>query len=250
MKRAICLTLFVALTSLGHAQVLINEEFTQGTSGSPVGLNGKAPTYSTITESWTADSSLTENGTEASIPYVPSNQAIGYLAIPGAGLGLTVGDTYTLSFTLGPVSGASWTSAGFGTESTTSDVTYTGPNYGGFWVLNNGGAIALYANSALGVPNQIGGFPLNSDGVGNVTLKITVGATSDQLSAIVNGHSVSLSSSNLSLSPITDVFIGHYEAAGTFSDLLLTAPEPSTWAMMLLGSAGLLVFVRWRALKA
>jgi len=248
MKRAICLTLFVALTSLGHAQVLINEEFTQGTSGSPVGLNGKAPTYSTITESWTADSSLTENGTEASIPYVPSNQAIGYLAIPGAGLGLTVGDTYTLSFTLGPVSGASWTSAGFGTESTTSDVTYTGPNYGGFWVLNNGGAIALYANSALGVPNQIGGFPLNSDGVGDVTLTIDVGATSDTLNALVNGHAVVVNQT-IALAPITDVFIGHYEAGGTFSDLVLTVPEPSTWAMMLTSAAGLLVIAR-RRLKA
>jgi hypothetical protein len=248
MKRALCLTLFVALTSLGHAQVLIDEQFTQGTSGSPVGLAGKAPTYSTITESWTADLSLTENGTEASIPYAPSTQAIGYLAIPGAGLGLTVGDTYTLSFTLGPVNGASWTSAGFGTESTTSDVTYTGPNYGGFWVLNNGGAIALYANSALGVPNQIGGLSI-ADGVGNVTLTIKVGAMSDTLNALVNGNAAVVNQT-IALAPIKDVFIGHYEAGGTFSDLVLTVPEPSTWAMMLTGAAGLLVIARRRALKA
>jgi hypothetical protein len=252
MKFALGLSLFVALTSLGHAQVLINEQFTQGTGGSPVGLDGKAPTYSSsaVTEHWTADSSLTENGTEASIPYAPSTQAIGYLAIPGASLGLTVGDTYTLSFTLGPASGSSWTSAGFGTETSTSNVTYTGSNYGGFWVLNNGGAIALYANSSNGSANQIGGVILTNGDVGNVTLTIAVGATSDTLSALVNGNPVTLSNVPSSLAPVTDVFIGHYEAGGTFSDLVLTAPEPSTWAMMLLGAAGLLVITRRRLLKA
>jgi hypothetical protein len=250
MNRALYLSLFVALTSLGHAQVLIDEQFTQGTANSPVGLDGKAPTYSSslVTEHWMADSSLTENGTEASIPYAPSTQAIGYLAIPGASSGLVVGNTYTLSFTLGPVSGGSWTSAGFGTETSTSNVTYTGSNYGGFWVLNNGGAIALYANSSNGVPNQIGGVSITG-GVGNVTLSIAVGATSDTLSALVNGNPVTLSDSTFSLAPVTEVFIGHYEAAGTFSDLVLTAPEPSTWAMMLLGAAGLLVIGRRRALR-
>jgi hypothetical protein len=236
MKFALGLSLFVALTSLGHAQVLINEQFTQGTGGSPVGLDGKAPTYSSsaVTEHWTADSSLTENGTEASIPYAPSTQAIGYLAIPGASLGLTVGDTYTLSFTLGPASGSSWTSAGFGTETSTSNVT----------------AIALYANSSNGSANQIGGVILTNGDVGNVTLTIAVGATSDTLSALVNGNPVTLSNVPSSLAPVTDVFIGHYEAGGTFSDLVLTAPEPSTWAMMLLGAAGLLVITRRRLLKA
>ena len=239
---------FASLISISHGQVLITDNFDRGTALAPAALNGSSPTFSATPETWTANSNITTDGTEAVLPSTstpPDDSILGYIGIPGVtGSNLNVGSTYTLSFTLTPPSGSQWTAAGFGTETNTGDVQWLGGNEAGFWVLyNTTGGVAVFEDVS-GAINLIG-ITSGVSGDAHVALTIQAGASADMLSASLNGNPLALAPSIVAVDPMTQVFISDDSASGAIKSLslsVISVPEPSTWAM-LLSSLGLLLFI-------
>jgi hypothetical protein len=245
MKQILFLTIFASITLIGRGQtLLLQDTFDRGTPSTPVTLNGASPSYSASSETWTSDPSITTNGTSALVPgtstIAPDYSVLGYIGIPGiTGGNLTIGQIYTLQFTFLPPGGnGPWTAAGFGTETNPEDVPYVNGNDAGFWCLDNGNGVSIYYDATPGNNTQIYYTGMNP-GTNIVDLTVAVGATSDTLSASINGTPLILTTSIVPpLQPISQVFIGDaVNTTGSFENLSVTegVPEPSTYAMMLIG---------------
>jgi hypothetical protein len=247
MKPLLVLSLFAALSFSARAQVLLTDTFDRGTADTPVALNGSSPDSATSSETWTASPLFTTNGTSANIAAAGGDQAVAYIGIPGASSGLTLGSTYTLSLTIGPASGSSWLGVGFGDLTDTGVVSYAAPNTSPLWALyNTDGSVVLFSGGT-----QLTGTTPATGASTLVTLTLTAGATTDLISATVNGTQVLATSISASATP--DIFIQRYEDGGSFANLSLsevTAPEPGTWAMLMLGGVALVLLARTRFLKA
>jgi hypothetical protein len=230
MKKILLLAMFASITSISYGQTtVINEQFDRGTVANPVELNGTSPTFSTAPESWTADPSITTDGTQVLLPQVvnsPNSAVLGYLGIPGVtpGTNLAPGSTYTLTYTFTPPSGNQWTSAGFGSLTNTADVPFGGGNTSGFWTLDNGGGVSFYYGNGASPVNQLfydGAEP----GVDTVSLTIQTalapGLTST-LSATLNGNPVALSTPNAIVEPISQIFVGDYQKSGSVQNMSLS----------------------------
>ena len=248
MKPLVVLSLFAALTLSAQAQVLLTDTFDR--SGA---LDGSSPDYSASPgTTWTSSTNFTTNGTSATIAPSGGSQDLAYLAIPGASSGLTLNDTYPLTVTMGGASGGSWLGAGFGDVSDTGSVSYGGGNTSSpLWALyNTDGSVAIFSGG-----NDItGAIPAATVGApALVTLSITPtiinNTLTDLVSATFDGKLV-LNDGQISPTAIPDVFIDRYEDGGSFSNLSVTAPEPATWAMLMLGGVGLVLLARTRLLKA
>jgi hypothetical protein len=215
-------------------------------------LDGQSPTTSAspTPEYWTADSNITTNGSEAVLPdlYASDNEyaaATGYVGIPSNYLtssDLTVGTTYSLTFTLGVSAVSSKKGgvgyAGFGTLSQTGHVPYQNGNEGSFYAFDNGGqfyvAVSDSANnfSLTELASNTGTDPVT------ITLNITAAAgDNDLLTATIGGNQVF--SETATIFPTADVFVSDLTADATVSDLSLSAPEPSTYALLLVGGLAL-----------
>jgi hypothetical protein len=177
MKLILVAAALCSLAPAAYGQViLLSDDFDRGTPLAPVALDGTSPTYAASPESWTADSSITTNGSSAFVPgtstIAPDYGNTGYIGIPGVtGGNLTIGQTYTLQFTMTQaLGGSAWTAAGFGTESTTQDDPI---GNSGFFCIDNGSGIAIYYDTTPGVNNNIY-YTGDNPGTNVVDLTITM----------------------------------------------------------------------------
>ena len=253
MKYLLILGVLASLPLIAHGETLLNDTFSGIGELNGTTLNSSSPdAYSITPETWTADSSITTDGTSALLP-TPSddnNGVTGYIGIPSlTDSNLTVGSTYTLSFTLTPPTGTGWTAAGFGTEDNTAGEPHANGNLAGFWALYNpyGDVAIVYGDGPTGNSNNIV-IPIYSGNV-DITLTVQVGASSDTLGATVDGNT-ELSGYNTAIDPVSQVFIGNAAASGSVEDLSLDGPapvpEPGTWVMLLGGAGALLLVQRLR----
>jgi hypothetical protein len=245
--------IFIAGAAAARGQIL-TDTFSNGTPSSQVTLNGQSPTYSATSETWTSNTNITTNGSEAVLPnlYTPDNQyasVLGYIGIPTTyltGSDLTVGKTYSLTLTVSETSGEGGVLyAGFGTLSQTGNVPYQNGNEGSFYVFDNG------ADTYVAATDVPGSLPLTRIATGTganpvtVVLNITAGAGDlDLLTASIGGNQVF--SETTTIFPTADVFVSDLTANGTVSDLSLSVPEPSTYALLLGGLALAGICVRGR----
>jgi hypothetical protein len=231
MKQILLLAVLASITSISYGQTLVlDDEFDRGTPASPVALNGTSPTFSTTPETWTADPSITTDGTQVLLPEVansPDNSVLGYVGIPGVttGTDLAPGSTYTLTYTFTPPTGGSaWTAAGFGQLTNTGDVPYLNGNTAGFWTLDNGAGVSFYYSDSPGVNNQLF-YDGMEHGVNTVTLTIQKSLspdTTDTLSATLNGNPVPLSTSNAIVESISQIFVGDADRTGSVESMKLS----------------------------
>jgi hypothetical protein len=263
------LSFVIALCLLGgtaSATVIYSDTFTDGSSTTPVNLNGLTPTVDnggfggTAGATWSAATitgtlEYTENGS-GTLSY-SNGASFTYSGTAYLPFTPEAGQVYTFTAEVTDTAGGfSFANLGFdesGTATTTFSYYSTAGSYAYDWALDYQGA----SSQTYGGPGTGGGpdgEDVGGDGTSVITLDttgiVTVANPDGDWSYSITGPSGSTGTYYYSTTPsIAGVGFGDlYGGTATYSSFSLTTsattPEPSAWAMMLVG-VGMLGGLSW-----